>query len=92
MAGCVLRLATTMCGKADQVERVSRDVVGGIARASVSSDVLVQLVNVTAFLHRWYFGKGVLLIWMLAASCFHEERKKTVSMEAVALGIFMMPS
>lgn len=44
MAGCVLRLATTMCGKADQVERVSRDVVGGIARACVSSDVSVQSV------------------------------------------------
>lgn len=33
-----------MCGKADQVERVSRDVVGGIARACVSSDVSVQSV------------------------------------------------
>lgn len=35
------------------------------------SDVLVQSVNIPAFLHRVYFGKGVLLIWMLAASCFH---------------------
>lgn len=33
VAGCVLRLATTMCGKADQVERVSKD-IGGIVRAS----------------------------------------------------------
>lgn len=71
MAGCVLQLATTTCGKADQVERVSKDVVGGIVRASVSSDVSVQSVNIPDFLHRVYFGKGVLLIWMLAASCIH---------------------
>lgn len=40
-----------MCGKADQVEGVSRDVAGGTERASVSGDVSVQSVNVPAFLH-----------------------------------------
>ncbi|XP_063278977.1 ragulator complex protein LAMTOR3 isoform X1 [Prinia subflava] len=35
MAGCVLRPATTTRGKADEVKRVSKDMVGGIGRASV---------------------------------------------------------
>lgn len=38
-----------------------------------SRAVLVQSINIPAFSQGWYFGKGMLLIWMLAASCFHWE-------------------
>lgn len=71
MAGCVLRLATTTCGKADEVERVSKDVVGGVVRASVLAVTCRYNQSISQISYTVYFGKGLLLIWMLAASCFH---------------------
>lgn len=70
---CVLRLATTTCGKADQVERASKDRGWRHCQSKCQLWCVGTISKCPSFLTRWSFGKGVLLIWMLAASCFHQE-------------------